>query len=214
MLPADVIGDFLLIPKAKRLGGFGLGFNGVSRHVNGDRMLAHGKRYLTGILRNKSTGILRKALPVAIVSSQPMPQLSIGEQVRNQLRALKQASKLNDTDISLEMERRRNTGAKRIYQQKVSDFFSGEMKSPALDFLSLLCGSLGTKLSTVIAAAEAEVPIKSDDDWDWLMFGRRLGPDRRAMAVKTIEGAAPPVAPAAPPLRRKPSRQKRGAARD
>lgn len=163
-------------------------------------MLPHSGGELTGNSRKESTGILRGRLPASFLA--PLMGKDLPDHVRSQLKELKASSKLNDTEIAEEMERRRTSG-KRVYQQKVSDYFSAEMKNPPLDFLSLLCAALGVSLSSVIATSERQAAkLHTDDDWEWLMFGRRLGPERRGHAVKTIEGDQPPVVASAPLPRR------------
>lgn len=112
--------------------------------------------------------------------------------LRERLKILKKQAGLSDVDIAQAM----NELAPDVtaYQQKVNDFFSGEMKRPDLDFTAALCAALGVKFSDVLTAIERGAQTQRDGDWEWLMFGRQLGPGGRTAAREFVDGLKPSAA--------------------
>lgn len=117
-----------------------------------------------------------------------MPE-SLVALLRKRLEALKTQADLSDVEIATAMKE--VAPSVTSYQQKVSDFFSGEMKRPEFDFTAALCGALGVKLSDLLAAIERGNNVHREPDWDWLMFGRQLGPAGRTAAREFVDGLKP-----------------------
>lgn len=209
MTPSDVVGNLLLVAQSQPARGLGLRFDLVGFHPFSDRVVPHDDRHSTGNSRKMSTGILRRPTQ-GLTITPAVPQNLLGE-LRKRLKDLKKTADLDDTAIAVAM----NELAPDVtaYQQKVSDFFSGEMKRPDLDFLSAICMALGQQLSGMIAAIEHNTDTHRDLDWEWIMFGRRLGPMGRDAAKRFVDGGnGARVVPPAAAKQRRAGRRKRGGA--
>lgn len=136
----------------------------------------------------------------------PMPEPLVAL-LRERLKHLKKQASLSDIDIARAMNEL--APAVTAYQQKVNDFFSGEMKRPDLDFTAALCAALGVKLSDLLTSIERGAQLQRDPDWEWLMFGRQLGPAGRTAAREFVDGVRPGRAGAA--KRARTTRRKRAA---
>lgn len=210
MLPAGVVGD-LLLGDLQTLGGLGLADDAFAFHPLRDRVLSHRAQSLPVIPVTCQREFCVDGYAVGRFPSNRMA-LSLLEHVRSTLKDLQDAAGLSDKQIADEINRQGLAPGMRVYQQKVNDFFNGEKKKPDLDLCRAICTVLGVQLSAVIASAERGVPIERSEDWEFLMFGRRIGGARRRSLVASVEGGQPPAS-AAPGEKRKSTRRKRAAGR-
>lgn len=123
--------------------------------------------------------------------------------LRKRLKDLKKQAGIGDTEIAAAMNE--VDPKAKAYQQKVSDFYSGEKKHPELDFMTALCAALGVSLADALASIERDTPLHRDQDWEWLMFGRQLGAAGRTAARGFVNGVknGPPAARVASPKPRR-----------
>lgn len=188
MLPSHV-GRHLLLCNLEALSGGLLG-QPLQFHPLSDGVFPYHERQLTEFIRSCQrkvyVGDYREEL------SPRMAQDPTTTYLRERLKALKLQARMTDKEVSDHIQTY-GPGFS-IYQQKVSEFLSGETKNPSIELLVLMARTLGVRLSLLIEEIERDV-LRSDDDsdWRWLMLGRKLRADGRAK-VEGLVVSTPVVA--------------------
>lgn len=151
-------------------------------------MSSHRAEEITGFSGNMSTGILRDRVTERTLGDVPKADVLL-EQVLARLNDLAKAGLVSHASIAAAINARGLTPGIRVYQQKVNETLSGEKKHPELTLLAAIAVALGTTLGRIVASIEANATIELDADWEWLMFGRRLGDHGQASFRAALEGS-------------------------